>query len=334
VSPAVERTRLSGREQPVPSADDTPPRPRKRRLSPRFGLVSLLPTGMLLLLVLALVASGAPARPPTAGLALEWIDRLSGGRILALAVLALMLSLLLHPFQFGLVRLLEGYWDGSAAGRLLSHAMVVRQRRRLARLQATACSIPHSMSEERRQRRALGQLEAYPAADRLLPTRLGNALRAAEDEAGPRYGLATMTMFPRLYPTLSDRLAGVVDDARDQLDTAARMSVTLLIVTAVSAALLVAHGPWLAVPITTALLSWIAYRAAVRTARTYGQALCLAFDLHRFDMLQALHYPLPTNPTQEQAFNERLSEFFMSGCHPEDAPTLAYVHPRKTRADE
>jgi hypothetical protein len=112
------------------------------------------------------------------------------------------------------------------------------------------------------------------------------------------------------------------------------MSVTLLAATAVSAVLLVVHGPWLAVPATTALLSWIAYRAAIRTARAYGQALCLAFDLHRFDMLQALHYPLPTSPTQERAFNEQLSEFFMSGCDPDDAPTHVYAHSHKARAPE
>jgi hypothetical protein len=289
---------------------------------------------MLLLLVLGLVASGAPATPPDFGRAVEWMDSLSGGRILALLLLALTFSLLLHPFQFGLVRLLEGYWDGWAVGRLLSRVMVGRQRRRLARLQATAWSIPQSSSEERRHRRALGHLDAYPAVDRLLPTRLGNALRAGEDEAGPRYGLATMTLFPRLYPSLSDRLAGLVDDARDQLDTAARLSVTLLIATVGSAALLVSHGPWLGVPATTALLSWIAYRAAVHTAYAYGQALCLAFDLHRFDMLQALHYPLPTDPAQERAFNEQLSEFFMSGCDPDDAPSHVYVHSHEARAAE
>jgi hypothetical protein len=335
VSPTVEAARVPGRmEQPAPSANRAPPRPRKRRLSLRFSLVSLLPTGMLLLFILGLVASGPPTTPPDLNRALGWIDGLSGGRILALCVLTLTLSLLLHPFQFGLVRFLEGYWDGWAVGRLLGRAMVARHRRRLAQLQAIAWSIPHTKMEAGRQRRALGQLEPYPAADRLLPTRLGNALRASEDEAGPRYGFATMTMFPRLYPTLSDRLAGVVDDARDQLDTATRMSVTLLVATAVSATLLGAHGPWLAVPATTALLSWIAYRAAVRTARTYGQALCLAFDLHRFDMLQALHYPLPTNPTQERAFNERLSEFFISGCDPDDAPTNVYAHLHEARAAE
>lgn len=80
VSPTVEAARLPGRmEQPAPSANRAPPRPRKRRLSLRFSLVSLLPTGMLLLFILGLVASGPPTTPPDLNRALGWIDGLSGG---------------------------------------------------------------------------------------------------------------------------------------------------------------------------------------------------------------------------------------------------------------
>jgi hypothetical protein len=71
-----------------------------------------------------------------------------------------------------------------------------------------------------RQHFAISQLRlAYlPKPKRLLPTRLGNALRAAEDRAGQRYGLLTVTILPRLYPYLSER----VRRPCNQLDVAVR----------------------------------------------------------------------------------------------------------------
>jgi hypothetical protein len=197
-------------------------------------------------------------------------------------------------------------------------------RRRLDRLRSIQVSDP----SDQRLLIALERLAAYPAEDRLLPTRLGNTLRAAEDEAGQRYGLATVTMWPRLYPYLTERFAQVVDDARNQLDLTVRLCAVLALASLISAVLLVAHGPWLVVPAVTGLLAWVAYRAAVRSAANYGETLQQAFDLHRFDMLRGLHYPLPTNPVEEWAFNQRLSQFFAQGPDPEgELLGDAYEHP-------
>jgi hypothetical protein len=314
-----------------PSAAKTPKGSRTKQVSLRFAVVGLLPTGLLLLFVLGLVASGAPAGRPDAEMVLAWIDGLSIGRILVFIVLVLALSLLLQPFQLGIVRLLEGYWDGWKVGRWLSTVGIALHRRRLARLTATASIRVQSKNDAWRQSRALDRLDAYPSEDRLLPTRLGNALRAGEDEAGPRYGLLTVTMFPRLYPYLSDRLASVVDDARDQLDTTARLCATLLLATVISAVLLATHGPWLALPAATALLAWVAYRAAVRAARGYSDALCVAFDLHRFDMLRGLHYPLPANPVDEHVLNQRLSQFFQEGPSDEEPLGDTYEHAKNQK---
>jgi hypothetical protein len=77
----------------------------------------------------------------------------------------------------------------------------------------------------------------------------------------------------------------------------------------------------------------VAYRAAVRTARTYGVTLGLAFDLHRFDMLKALHHPLPANPTQELLLNRRITRFFQEGreegdeIYDQQSADDAYEHP-------
>jgi hypothetical protein len=342
------------------------------QFGPRFNVVSFLPNAALLGLVLVLVASGAPSEAPNLADLKEalkgWSPLAVTGALLGVVVL----SLLLHPFQLALVRLLEGYWASSAPGRPLAAIGIELHRRRYERLRSAysrafdeSNSVPDEpptaewtpdagvaedpnrllMLARWREARhgaaradivvhdALDRMNDYPARDRLLPTRLGNALRAGEDEAGDRYGLATNTMFPRLYPILSDRFGRLMDDARDQLDMTARLCVTLLVATVASTALLATHIRWLLLPAGTALLAWVAYRAAVRTARTYGVTLGLAFDLHRFDMLKALHHPLPANPTQELLLNRRITRFFQEGreegdeIYDQQSADDAYEHP-------
>jgi hypothetical protein len=56
-------------------------------------------------------------------------------------------------------------------------------------------------------------------------------------------------------------------------------------------------------------MSVLAYRGAIATAQGHSTLLATAFDLHRFDMLQALHYELPPTPISELALNRQLSDF-------------------------
>jgi len=134
-------------------------------------------------------------------------------------------------------------------------------------------------------------------------------LRAAEHRAGSRYGLEAVTIWPRLYPVLGDRTTAVLDDLRNQLDLAARFCVTFLAAAVIAAAFLVPHGWWLTTAAGALLLAHISYRSALTAAAAYGQAIQAAVDLHRFDLLHALHLPLPANLTGEIQANEQLSEF-------------------------
>jgi hypothetical protein len=301
-----------------------------KELGTRFNLVGLLPTTALVLLVIGLVVSGLPSDEPDPGKIFDAIGELNGAQIAAGLLFILLLSLILYPFQLSLVQLLEGYWESSSIGAAFGTIGAELQRRRLEEIMELAIqeesNLPdirasleqESQSEfdaelERRRTLAREQFSTYPSAERLLPTRLGNVLRAAEDEAGQRYGLDTVTMMPRLYPFLSERLADGLGELRDQLDVAARLCVTLLLATMISALLLLPrllqHGWWLALPVATAVLAWVAYKAAIQVAIAYGRLIYVAFDLHRFDMLRGLHLPLP-DAANEQEFNTSISEFF------------------------
>jgi hypothetical protein len=284
----------------------------------RFWIVDLLPTILLFLIVLGLVSSGTLTGSPQPDHVLDAIDALNVQRVTVLLTLAIAISVLLHPFQFALVRVLEGYWHAWTIGRFLARPAVAWQRHRRRRLETIAWSDALTTVERQRKALATARLLTYPAEARLLPTRLGNVMRAAEDDAGQRYGLDTVTMLPRLYPHLSAATREMLSDMRNQLDASVRFCFALLVAATLSAVGLARHGWWLVTAMSVAL-AWLAYRAAIRAAVGWGQGLYLAFDLHRFEMLRALHAPLPADRREEIALNRRVSRFFVTG-RPSDDP--------------
>jgi hypothetical protein len=297
-----------------------------RELGLRFNLVSLLPTTALALFILALFNSGVPELAPSVDRLLTNIEELSAKQIAAVGVMVLLIALILHPLQLSLVRLLEGYWGASTLGSSLSAIGVELHRRRRERLAELAEQEISGGTTGRLKVWAASEYEAYPAEDRLLPTSLGNALRAAEDRVRATYGLPAVAMMPRLYPYISERFASMFADLRNQLDMSTRFCVTLLIATLISVPVLLPYPRWLAVPAVTAGLSWVSYQAAIRAAMRYGEALHAAFDLHRFDLLKALHLKLPRDAAQERRINQMLENLFV-GKVPPSALSVTYQHP-------
>jgi hypothetical protein len=288
-------------------------------LGPRATLVNLLPASLLTLLVVALVGSGAPGEP---GLdkAMRTFDSLDGARLAILGLAVLAVAVILQPFQIAVVQLLEGYWvasplrTGSALARRAFELGVEVQRRRRQAL-AFARRTERSRLSDLQKAWLADEVRSYPDQPNLLPTRLGNVLRAAEIRAGGRYGLDAALAFPRLYPQMSDRLATAWEDVTDQLDTAAHMCVTFLLATFISAGLLLPNGWggfWLLIPVVAGALTWVSYRATIAAAKHQGVVLMAAFDLHRFDLLSKLRYPLPPDAHTEFDANQRLTEFLAS----------------------
>jgi hypothetical protein len=166
---------------------------------------------------------------------------------------------------------------------------------------------------------AASELRRLPPREYLMPTRLGNALRAAELRAGEPYGLDAVVAWPRLYPLLSDPVRALVDGQRDALDVNARFCAVFAAAAVIAAVLLAAHGWWLLVAAGCLVLAWLAYRSAVAAAIAYGEAIRAAVDLHRFTLLEALHLPLPATLEEERSVNGELSRFLLQGV-PLDTP--------------
>jgi hypothetical protein len=292
-------------------------------LGTRFSLVSLLPTSAGTLLVGFVVATGAPGRSPSWSNAVQTARDMDAADVGLLAVAVLVIAVILQPLQLQLVRMLEGYWGGGGFARWLSGPLVRRHRKARqhladrAKLDPDATTVPEDAALADQIRRA-----RYPS-DPLLPTALGNALRAAERSAGRRYGLDAVVLWPRLYPLVADPQRAVVEDRRDQLDLTARMSATFALVAVVTFGLLWRDPIWWLFPLAVLALSALSYRAATAAAISYGESLHVTFDLHRFDLLTALHLPLPVDNESERKQNQQLSTWLRQG----GPPPATYRHP-------
>jgi hypothetical protein len=295
-------------------------------LGPRFNIVGLLPAAALTLFVLGLVWGGAPDQTPDLARIGSRASRLDGFEIAMLFLGLVIVVLIIQPFQLALIRLLEGYWGSGRIGRALAAKGRERQaqlRSRLVEKQTVQSPDPLPESLRSEMADAAGRLlRLYPPGHMLMPTALGNVLRAAEDRAGRKYGLDAVVLWPRLYPLLPGGIRATVNDGRDQLDLAGSFCVASAIAAVVSFGLLVTHGVWVLVAVAAVLVSYVSYRGAVAAAVGYGESFEAAFDLHRFDLLHALHLPLPETRSSEREANRALSDFLRQGIPTE----LEYEH--------
>lgn len=330
----------------------------------RFTLVSIVPSAWFVGFVAFLSLSGLySGKSPNLAYAATALGSHAGWVVAAIFAI-FVIAVLLRPFQAVLVQFLEGYWSGIRAIEHIYDLAIERHRRirHTAEVVSSARLTPKTSSTSlhevaRAQRVALRAVKAqkkahetvsrYPSSngvdahsdDRLMPTMLGNALRDGEDTAGSRYGLTFRAIAPRLYPHLSTKMSEAISQNLDLIDTTAALCISFGLSAVISAPLVVRWDVWSSTPFAMLILSIIAYSGALRTARGHARLLATAVDLHRFDMLAALHYDLPTSPEEERRLNQRLSAFFderesaaeligdisyshnqQCGAHPEEQP--------------
>lgn len=148
-------------------------------------------------------------------------------------------------------------------------------------------------------------LSFAPPPAPVMPTRLGNALRAAEAYPGDeeRWGLDAVFWWPRLYLVLPDSARSQVDDARAALDQLVVLTVLSAAFTVVALALSCAG---LSLPVGlgcaagTLLLSRGSYLAAVSAATVFGDLVRSCYDLYRGDLLSRLGWEMPPTLRRER----------------------------------
>ncbi|MFF3859479.1 hypothetical protein [Streptomyces sp. NPDC002209] len=125
-----------------------------------------------------------------------------------------------------------------------------RQRRLDSVLRAFADRVARAeRAVEAERAELLAQLAVYPA-DRslIMPTRLGNVVRAAEGYGAERYGVDTVLVWPRLHPLLPDAAVKAETDARTVLDLLLNVCLSVVLFGLPLSALLAFGGahplPW------------------------------------------------------------------------------------------
>jgi hypothetical protein len=263
-----------------------------------FGVVSTIPSLLMVVFGFLLVRSGAWSGPPQWHAAFAALGHVGFGGATALGVLSIALGLALHPLQFALVQFYEGYWGASPLGRNLAALRIAHHRRRLHELIRGAAK---KDTEADRLRRSYPREPKY-----VLPTRLGNILRHYELLVGQQYGLNVLTILPHLALAAKPEDVRYLDDQRTQLDLAVRLSFTSFLSCAMTMLFLWRRGLWLLIVLIPYFVGYIAYRGALVAAHQYGIAMTALLDLNRFALYERLRLGMPEDIEKEREVNKDL----------------------------
>jgi hypothetical protein len=222
----------------------------------------------------------------------------------------------IQRFDLPVLRFLEGYWPRPLRG--LRRWLIKRKKRQLHQVKKDLQDLMgqqpgHSLTLDGLEKQALLDYQRHwlpPQPEFLMPTRLGNSLRAAELRPQNKYGLNAVVCWPHLWLLIPDAARNELQEARANLNTAARVWLWgVLFIFWTPLAL------W-ALPIGLGV-AWFAYRWSLLAARNYGDLLDAAFDLYRNQLYKALRIPLPKNPEEEKKVGQLLSENLWRGpVHP------------------
>ena len=152
-------------------------------------------------------------------------------------------------------------------------------------------------------------LEGNTSNFNLMPTRLGNILRAYERKPLEKYGLDTIVCWPSLWLLLPDSVQNDLNAARDELNAAVRLFTWSF--------LFLVWGRWAIWAVPVGLISaWIAYQWATSAAQTYGLLIEAAFDTHRHRLYESLRVPLPATSRDEPKHGAKLTDYLRGTLFP------------------
>jgi len=251
------------------------------------------------------------------------IGLLFGGLLVVLAS-----GFVLQRFDLMVLRFFEGYWPTWTTP--LRDRLVARQRQWFDRTEDRWNALVEKQLEHPSQFTAQDldaqinldmQLRQVPSQrSRQMPLTLGNILRAAEMRPGDKYGLDAVVCWPRLWMILPEGVKAEIQQARSDLNAAARVWLwSLLFCTW----FLLFPSSWWILPLSFGAM-WFAHHWMLMAARTYGDLLEAAFDLHRFKLYASLHWPLPQTPEEEHHSGALLTQYLWRGSR---SASLQFVLP-------
>ncbi len=170
----------------------------------------------------------------------------------------------------------------------------------------------------------------YPRrAKDILPTRLGNVLRAAEHYPMDRYGADYPLLWTRLGHVVPERVLRDMEDYRSALEflVVATSGFATFGILAAATCAATGHGPtpFLLFLLGGCVLAYIAYSSAIHTAQEYGEAMRASFDLFRNELLVRMRWPVPTTPEEEIVIWREITGFIGADAGREHPYSHAWV---------
>jgi hypothetical protein len=257
-------------------------------------------------------------------------------QLLILGAVALVAGLALSGCNYLITRAFEGYpllrfrrWP---VVKLIPRTAIAAQRfrfDRLSRVRDGQTSLPADRAE------AAWILDRfYPGdANDLLPTRLGNAIRAFERYSNVRWGLDGVTIWPRIDALLGEDERGIHVDAKIDLYVFLNgalggfvVGVCLVVDKSVNVPQPALHWPLYVLPFA---VGYVLYRAALPPAANWGDAVRASIDVHRLELYEKLGVRAPLSFSDEKKMAVRVNQALLYGQPPlsndlwrkaEDAP--------------
>ena len=273
----------------------------------RFVLGWILPTAITLGVFVILVLPDVVRREGS----LRQYSLVSSNGWIELAAFALAtftLAVLFAYCSLPLYRVLEGY----TLPRKVKRTLIGVQLRKWQRLKARA-----ELSRDRTDRQlAFEKLQNYPSSAQLiLPTRLGNTLRAMEMYGKARFGLDSQTLWYELQASTSPALRRDIEDGRASVDFFVSSIAHLASLAVASGAVALWIHSLVAGTVTAVslLLIYPAYLAAVHNVGEWRNTVRAAVNTGRQDLADSLLLRLPTAMEDEVLLWRAVTNFVAHG---------------------
>jgi hypothetical protein len=269
-----------------------------------FVIAAFIP-GLVFVLCVFLLNSALGA--PLPGVVID----LTGGQLapltdtIVVGLVSWVLGLLLTVLNIHITQALGGYGKWNPL-RLLE----ARERRRYHSMQRNLQQAREEDNSDNQEAELLmSVVSQFPREENLLPTKLGNALRAFEDYPRVMYGLDPIPGWLHIYSVLPERVSKKIDQTRAYLDFWIHTCALSFLYALVSVVLVIFNDlTFLWVPVVALGVTRVTYNGAVSAAKLWGGWVKSTIDLYLPDLRRQLGFATPANWEEERQMWEQFSQ--------------------------
>jgi hypothetical protein len=164
----------------------------------------------------------------------------------------------------------------------------------------------------------------FPDREHILPTALGNALKTTARRVWDRYGIDLATLWPYMETVIEkdQKLVTRIENEKSSLDFLVYLAFGLTVFSFEHAIVRLWLGWGGLSPVDWAAMGWslvvlvpayVAYRAAVNKAVSWGQAMQTGFDLYQEDLRKALGLREFKSTTHRWRVWRKMADWLVSG---------------------